>query len=445
MSPSHSRVPAHDLTAERALLACVILDPVCHAELVHAVRPEHFYADRHALIWQALQELDREHAQADQLTLRERLERAGKLQRVGGDEYLLALTDTIPTLKNGEHFATRVRELAAVRAVVLAAQNVLAEGYQPIESVPDYLARAQRAVSQAIDLHAVGAEPVHIGVGVDEVFDQLVARAGGKGCPVSTGLKTLDFVFDGGLWPGEVTILAGRPGTAKTSLALCISLHASRRSGPVLIHSLEMPRSQMSRRLLSIVSGVAGARIRQNRLSGDEMDRLRAAGDELRAGRIQIEDSSGVTMADIARNARRQKRRGGLALLVIDYLQLVRPVERDKSREREVSEISTATKRLARDLEIPVLAIASMNRDSEARGASSKKPTIAQLRESGSIESDADTVALLYRDEMHNAKSEFAGLCEVIVGKQRNGAIGSVDVGFQKELTRFHDVERRQS
>lgn len=438
------RVPPNDLAAERELINCCLLDPDSHAELVHAVEPGDFYRDAHGLIWEALRELDREHVRADAVTLRERVARAGRLQRVGGDEYLGELFDSIPTLDNGEYFAERVRQLAAVRAVITASHEIAAEGYAPIEDVPDYLARAERALSKAVDGRAVTSEPVPVADAVHEAMNALVARAGGEGTPVSTGLSDFDFALGGGLWPGEVTYLAGSPGTGKTALAIQIARTVEQARGTVLFFSLEMPKRQLAARLLSQEAKVDGNRIRMCRLTGEEMQRVVQAGEAISRGNLLIEDSSGVSIGDVARHARRTKRRKGLMLVVVDYVQLLRATVRNESREREVNEISKDIKRLARDLDVPLLGLCSLNRGSGStvgRNAD-RRPTMHQLRESGALESDADNVILLYRDDLINPQSEKPGQCDAIIGKQRNGMTGDVTLRFVKEHTRFENLER---
>lgn len=442
MNAIATRVPPHDLRAERALIELCLIDHDVHAELAQAVRASDFYKDAHALIWEAIQSLDRDHVRADSLTLRSRLESAGQLQRVGGDDYLLGLHDgALPSLVNAEHFAQRIRECASVRRTIHAAHEIAAEGYSPLESVPDYLSRAEKTIVSAVDGHVGSAEPVHVSAAIDEAITAMVGRAEGIGTPSSTGLSDLDFALGNGLWPGEVTVLSGTPGTGKTALALQIARHVDRERGPVLFHSLEMPKRQLANRLISQEARVDGNRIRIMRLNGDDMAAINAAGQAISAGRLHIEDASSPTIGDIARNARRMKRKQGLALLVIDYLQLVRPVERGDSREREVNDVSKAMLALAKDLEIPILALASLNRASESRGKAAR-PTIRQLRESGAIESDAHNVLLLYREDLESPECDRKGLCDVIIGKQRNGMTGDVTLRFVKEHTRFVNFEQ---
>lgn len=434
------RVPAHDLRTERALIGSCMLSREIQTSLVDTVEPGNFYRDAHGFVWEALRACERAGELGDTLALSTRLRAAGKLDKVGGDEALLAFTDTIPTLENAESLARRVRELAAVRAVVETCHRIAAEGYEPVDDVPAFLARAERAVALAAEQHVSDAEPVTIGEAAEQSVARLVARQSGKledGSPVSTGLGPLDWILAGGFWPGRLYVIAGRPGMGKTSLAQQCATAASKRE-PALFFSLEMPAEEVGDRAISLDAQIDGERIRASKLSEQEMRGIFAACNRLKGTRVRIDDTPGATLAHVRRVARRQKRRHGLGLVVVDYLQLMRSTGRHDSREQEVSEISRSLKELAKELAVPVVALSQLNRKCDDRG--DKRPLLSDLRESGAIEQDADAIVFIYRDDAYNAESKEPGIAELIVAKQRGGRTGTVKVHFRRELTAFYEL-----
>ena len=430
-----------DVAAEKTVLGGAILDREIAIEVCALLRAGDFYNDRHALVYEALSAQLQADRPTDTLGLRGALESGGKLSRVGGDEFLLALTDTIPTLANVTAHAQRVRELATLRAALDAMRDVLREAEEGVDDVNDFLSRAEGTVSRATQARALTSEPVLLATAVDEVFAQVIDRAEGKHLGHRTGFLKFD-EYLGGMVPGEVIALGGRPGMGKTSFALQLALGVERNSTmPVLFQSIEMPRVQLAMRALAAESMVDGQKIRDAaRLSRGDMDELREAGARLSRQRVWVDDCGSVTVADIALKARRVKRQHGLAMLVVDYLQLIRSASRSESREEAVGETSRGLRALAKELGIPVLALVSLNRKCEERGKD-KRPMISDIRESGTIESDADTVLLLYRDEVYNAESDDRSVAEVIIGKQRNGPTGTIRLRFDSSRTRFDNLE----
>ena len=435
------RAPAHDMRAEVALIGCCLLDSQCHAELAHTVAPGDFYKDAHAIIWEALQALELARVEADTLALREQLVLAGRLERVGGDEAILSLTDTIPTLANAEHYAAIVRGLASVRAVTAAAHRIAAEGYEPIEDVGGYLERSETAIAEAAEARSIDREPITLGQAAELSLGRLVARQSGKladGAPVSTGLRSLDNQLRGGNWPGRLIIIAGRPGMGKSALAQQEAVAAGKK-GPALIFSLEMPVDELGDRAIASDAEVDSHRMSASHLNADEMSRIMASTSRLHREGVWVDDKPGVTVAYVRRVARRFKRKRGLSLVVIDYLQLMRPVKRSDSREQEVAELSRSLKELAKELGVPVVALSQLNRKCEDRG--DKRPMMQDLRESGALEQDADVVIFVYRDDVYNDASKEPGIAELIVAKQRGGSVGTVKTYFRKEVTAFRDLE----
>lgn len=441
-----------DLVSERAVLGGALLDHDIAQEVCALLRPEHYARDAHGFVHAALAAQLAAGRPTDHIGVRSALEAAGKLERAGGDEGLFALTDTIPTLANVSAHAKRVRELAALRCAVDAAKHLLAEAEQGVEDVPDFLGRAEVAVGRAIEGHSFGSEPVRLDQALTEVIADLTARAeSGRSFGHRTGLVSLDRQL-GGMVPGELIVLGGRPGQGKTSLALELALGVERSSQlPVFFQSIEMPRAQLAQRILSAKASVPLKAMREMQLQRGHLDELFATADRLRTARVWLDDSPRVTVSDYGRQLRRIQRQHGLAMGVIDYLQLMRAVEKHASREQAVSEISRSLKALAKELHVPILALASLNRGPENARSADNRPRMSHLRESGSIESDADTVMLLYREEeyvtvdpdavMRGEARDNRGIAEVIIDKNRNGATGTVQLSWNEEYTRFANLE----
>ncbi len=381
----------------------------------------------------------------DTVTLRERLSTAGKLQRVGGDEYLLALTDTIPTVANIEAHAKIVLEKAVVRRVIHACHETSARGYGDYGSMEEYLDEAERSMFEvAKERLKSGYE--HINEVVLRTFEEITAAAERKehitGLP--TGFRHLDW-YTAGFHPGDLVICAGRPGMGKTAFAMNIAIHACRaRQATVAVFSLEMPKEQLARRLLCSEAGVDGNKLRTGRLTRDDWAPLTRAAGELSELPVWMDDTPALTLMELRAKARRLKSDKGLELIVVDYLQLMRSGTRSESREQEISEISRSLKGLAKELSLPVLALSQLNRGVESRGNKDKRPQLSDLRESGAIEQDADTILFIYRDEVYNPESTDKGIAEIIIGKQRAGPTGIVKCLFRREYTRFENLDQQR-
>lgn len=438
------RVPPHDLESERRLIGSCMLDRDSASALAESVSPDHFYRDAHGFVWQAVQACERAGVVADTHEVRCRLVDAGKLAAVGGDEVLLWLTDVIPTLANAEALARRVRDLSAARSMIAAAQLVLAEGYDGIDDVGDYLARSERAISRAAAERVDDRDFMSLGDASADAYGRLVARQSGKledGAPIATGLHRLDNSLGGGFWPGDLVIVAGRPGSGKSAFALQRCAREAGRRALCAFFSLEMPAYQLGSRAMAADAGIDSNLIRTSRLSSDDMRRLeqsRAMGDAT----VWIDDVPGATIGDVRRKTMRlQRKRGAVSMVVVDYLQLMRAVVKSGSREQDVSEISRSLKELAKELAVPVVALCQMNRDFEKRGKDAK-PQLSDLRESGAIEQDADTVLFIHRQELADKENaQVRGLAEIIIGKQRAGITGVCEVAFRSETTSFENLE----
>jgi replicative DNA helicase len=444
--PSSGRVPPNDQNAERAVLGGILLEnEALNTVTEMPLRAADFYKDAHGMIYEAMMELFAEGQPVDTVTLRERLATSGKLPRVGGDEYLLALTDTIPTVANIEAHARIVKEKSVVRRVIHACYETAAKGYGDYGPVEQFLDEAERAVFD-VAKERLRSPYEHINDVVMRTFEEITAAAERKehitGLP--TGFRHLDW-YTAGFHPGDLVICAGRPGMGKTAFAMNLALNACRaRRAGVVVFSLEMPKEQLARRLLCSEAGVDGNRLRSGRLTRDDWAPLTRAAGELSELPIWMDDTPGLTMMELRAKARRLKSDKGLDLIVVDYLQLMRSGTRNESREQEISEISRSLKGLAKELSLPVLALSQLNRGVETRGNKDKRPQLSDLRESGAIEQDADTILFIYRDEVYNPESTEKGIAEIIIGKQRAGPTGTVRCAFKREYTRFENLDEHR-
>jgi replicative DNA helicase len=440
------RVPPNDLNAERAVLGGVMLEnEALNVVTELPLRPADFYKDAHAMIFEAILELFAESQPVDTVTLRERLATSGRLSRIGGDEYLLSLTDTIPTVANIEAHARIVQEKAVVRRVITAAYEIAARGYGDYGGAETFLDDAERAVFE-VSKDRLRSPYEHINDVVLRTFEEITAAAERKehitGLP--SGFRHLDW-YTAGMHPGDLIICAGRPGMGKTAFAMNVAMNACRaRNAGVVVFSLEMPKEQLARRLLCSEAGVDGNRLRSGRLTRDDWAPLTRAAGELSELPMWMDDTPGLSMMELRAKARRLKSDKGLALIVVDYLQLMRSGTRTESREQEISEISRSLKGLAKELSLPVMALSQLNRGVETRGNKDKRPQLSDLRESGAIEQDADTILFIYRDEVYNPESQEKGIAEIIIGKQRAGPTGTVRCAFKREYTRFENLEEHR-
>ena len=400
-----------------------------------------FYSEANAKIFEAMTELFRRSQPVDHVTLREALLHSGKLASVGGDEYLLSLTNTIPSVSNIQAYARIVREKAVVRALLRACHEVVARGYGDYGPFEEFLDSAESSIFGVAKERARNPYE-HVKDVVMRTFEDIheTARRGEAITGLPTGFRELD-KKTAGMHPGDLIIVAGRPGMGKTAFALNVACHACRKgNAPVAVFSLEMSNRQLVARLLSSESRVDGNRIRTGQLLKEDWSKLASAAGTVSELPIWIDDTPAITLLELRAKARRLKSEVGLGLIVVDYLQLMRSGSRNDSREQEISEISRSLKALAKELEIPLIALSQLNRGVESRGVKDKRPQLSDLRESGAIEQDADTIWFIYRDEVYNRDSEDHGIAEIIIGKQRAGPTGTCRVHFASEHTRFDDL-----
>lgn len=443
-TPSSGKQPPHSLEAEQSVLGAILLDHgVLDALEGLLPTPEAFYLEAHRRIYKAMQRLRARSAPVDLVTLSEELRAQGDLEAVGGVTYLVSLQESVPTALYAEHYARIVAEKWALRRLIHAAGEAMRLAYEGEGSVDEILDQAGRKVLE-VGFTGREEEGRPLRELVHETFEHIEALFQSKGetAGVRTGFKDLDELI-GTLAPGSLNIIAARPSMGKTAFALSIALHAALKEGvPVAIYSLEMPTSQLVLRMLCSEARIDQSRLRQGNLTDRDFTRLVDAASRLSEAPIFIDDSPDLTLMELRARSRRLKVREGVGLIVVDYLQLISspPSRNGENRQQEIAAISRGLKGLARELSVPVLALSQLSRAVESR--LSKRPMLSDLRESGSLEQDADLVMFIYRDEYYNPNSEKAGIAEIIIGKQRNGPTGTVELQFHPQHVRFNDLAK---
>ncbi|MBO6939150.1 MAG: replicative DNA helicase [Deltaproteobacteria bacterium] len=435
------RVPPNALEAERAVLGGVLLENDAMNVITEILVPEDFYSQANATLYEIMRDLASRSSPIDQVTLRESLVGAQKLQAIGGDDYLFQLTNTIPTVANIEAHARIVKDKAVVRKLITACHEIAATGYGDYGELEQYLDQAEASVFSVAKQRARNPYE-HVKDVVMRTFEEIheAAKRGDAITGLSTGFDRLD-KMTAGMHPGDLIIIAGRPGMGKTSFALNVGLQACVASNEaVAIFSLEMPKEQLVKRMLCSEARVDGTRMRTGQLHRDDWPKLANAAGILSELPIWIDDTPSISMLELRAKARRLQSEHGLGLIVVDYLQLMRSGSKNDSREQEISEISRNLKGLAKELGLPIIALSQLNRGVESRGNKDKRPQLSDLRESGAIEQDADTIWFIYRDEVYNKETEDRGVAEVIIGKQRAGPTGTCRVRFFNEFTRFDNL-----
>jgi replicative DNA helicase len=433
---SPERLPPYSREAERSALGSMLRDNDVIDDVVQIVRDEHFYTDAHQKIFRGIVALHDKHNPADLVTLAEWLKEQQCIEDIGGYAYIAELWDAAPTAANAEYYARIVRDKGLVRQLIHTSTEILRDAYEQACPADEMLGQAERKVFEIAQLGVVGHH-VTLHEALNEAFKRLDSRTSNDR-PISglpSGYLDLD-ELTAGFQNSELIIVAARPSVGKTSIALnFVRNMVVDHQVPVLFVSLEQSRIELAERLLCCHARVDSHKLRQGHLNAEAIQLLFQAGDELSKAPLYIDDTPGQGMLRIAANARRLMRKG-LKAVVIDYLQLIEPDNRRDSRQEQVANISRRLKFLARELQIPVIALAQVNRSSEER--QDHRPRLADLRESGSIEQDADTVLMLHRPEMHEP-GQHEGVIEVIVAKQRNGPTGEVTLTFLKQFMRFEN------
>ena len=431
------RTPPQDLIAEQGVLGGMLLSKDAIADVVEIIRDRDFYRPAHELIYDAIVDLYGRGEPVDPVTVSAELTKRGDIARAGGAPYLHTLISSVPTAANAGYYAKIVRERAILRRLVEAGTKIVQLGYASEGEVDDAVDQAQAEVYSVTERRA-NEDYVQLSTLLPAALDEIEKISQGvMGEGVKTGFKELDSLTNG-LHPGNMIVLAARPAVGKSTLGLDIARYASIHKGDTsVIFSLEMSRSEITMRMLSAEARVALNNIRAGTLNDEEWARLARRMGEISEAPLFIDDSPNLSLMEIRAKARRLKQRHDLKLIVIDYLQLMTSGKRVENRQQEVSEFSRQLKLLAKELNVPIIAISQLNRSPEQR--SDKKPMLSDLRESGSIEQDADVVILLHRDDLYDNQNR-SGEADLIVAKHRNGPTRTITVSAQLHFARFVDM-----
>lgn len=432
------RIPPHSTEAEKSVLGAALLSKDALFDVVEVVKPQDFYDKNHTEIFEAMLDLNRKNVPVDALTVAEELKKRGSLDMVGGRAYVASLSSGTPTTSNALEYGKIVAEKASVRRLIDTADDIVVKGYEGGMDANQMLDYAESGIFEISQLRQKG-QYAHIRdvlISNIEIIDKASQMEGGL-TGITTGFKYLD-TMTSGLQKSDLIILAARPAMGKTAFALSLALNAAVKGrASVMMFSLEMSKEQLGQRLLSMESKVDMQSLKTGRLERRDWDDINIAMDVLSGANIHIDDTAGITIMEMKSKCRRLKAEEGLDLVVIDYLQLMTTEGKSDSRTQEISVISRNLKLLARELDCPVIVLSQLSRAPETR--TDHRPMLSDLRESGSIEQDADIVIFLYRDEYYNEDTESPGECEVIVAKHRSGPTGTVKLAWLEKLTRFVD------
>jgi len=434
------RLPPQDVEAEKCVLGSIFLDKSALLKVVEILTPEDFYRAAHGAIFRTMLDLFNRNEPIDLITVHAALKERDLLEQVGGASYLAELASFVPTAANVVYYANIVREKAILRRLILASTEIASRCYEAVEPVDELLEEAERKI---FEIRAQGDRKSFFPI--KEVIKDAVLQIEHlhQRREDVTGVPTGFYEFDrltAGLQNSDLIIVAGRPSMGKTSFALNIAQHAAiEHNIPVAIFSLEMSKEQLATRMLCAEARVDAQGVRTGRLSEADWQRLTYAANRLSQAGIFIDDTPAITVLELRAKARRLLAEHGLGLVIIDYLQLMRGRERRERREQEISEISSSLKAMAKELNVPVVALSQLNRRVEERP--DKRPQLSDLRESGAIEQDADVIVFIYRDEVYNKNTNDKGIAELIIGKQRNGPTGVVRLGFQAQYSTFVNLD----
>lgn len=432
-------VPANP-EAEEAVLGSILIDPDAIIKVAPTLRAEDFYLEKHRWIYQAALDLYERRQPPDFITICDELERRGQLQEVGGPAYITELINAVPTAFHVEHYASIVERTSVLRRLISAAGQIAQLAYEDKGEIDEIVDRAEEIVF-GVSEHRLQRFLVPIRQVMNDVITRIdyLASHQGELLGVPTGFRLLDKLL-GGFQKSDLIILAARPSVGKTSLALNIAANAAKRYGQrVAFFSLEMSAEQLVQRLLAAETGIDQQRLRLGQIREEEWPLLMEAAGALSNTMMFIDDTPALSALELRTKARRIHAEHGLDFIVVDYLQLMRGDARAENRVQEISYISRALKWLARELNVPVLALSQLSRAVESRP--DKRPMLSDLRESGSIEQDADVVLFIYREDMYDEDTDRQNIADVIVAKHRNGPTGVVSLYFKKELTQFLELE----
>lgn len=434
------RIPPQNVEAEQAVLGAMLLSHDAVIVAMEKLQSQDFYRDVHRIIFEAMEHLHRENKEIDVITLPDELKRMKKLDDVGGLEYVLNLPNLVGSAANIEYYANIVAEKALARNLISTCTELTTEAYDGQKETEALLDDAERRIFQLSDTKNRG-DFASVGAVVEVTLDKITKlyenKAGLTGLP--TGFRDLDRMTSG-LQPSDLILVAARPSMGKTAFTLNIAQNVGvRQHKTVAFFSLEMSQEQLVQRLLCQIAHIDSQKLRTGQLNSDEeWTRLTDACDKLYESPIYIDDTPGISVAEMRSKARRLKSEHGLDLIIVDYLQLMQG-RNAESRQQEISEISRSLKALARELKVPLIALSQLSRSVESR--QDKRPMLSDLRESGALEQDADIVSFLYREDYYDKETENQHITEVILAKHRNGPVGSVKLYFKNEFTLFLNLD----
>ncbi len=437
-----AKIPPHDIDAEQAVLGSMLTDREAVNAAIEVLKEEAFYREDNRAIYQAIVNLYNKSEPIDIITLKDELESMGKFEQVGGFDYLASLPDKVPTTANVQKYIKIVEEKSILRNLIKTANEIIELGYDPAEDVEDIMDGAEKRIFDLMQSkNQKGYTPikdvlVESFTKLEELYNRKQHITG-----VPTGFAELDYKT-AGLHGSELILIAARPAMGKTAFALNLATNAALRgNAPVAIFSLEMSKDQLVNRILCSEAMVDSNKVRTGKLGEDDWVKLAGAIGPLSEAEIYIDDTPGISVTEIRTKCRKLSIDKGIGLVVIDYLQLVQGSKRAGSREQEIAEISRSLKILAKEINVPVIALSQLSRAVEQRP--DHRPMLSDLRESGSIEQDADIVMFLYRDDYYNKESEKKDIAEVIIAKQRGGQTGTVELLWMGQYTKFVNLERR--
>lgn len=434
----------HDLVAERSLLGSMLISSdVCQTVLSLASKDD-FYLDSHRILFEAMQNIYADNSPVDVTTLTSYLIDKKLLDKTGGVEYLLELSESVPTTSHSEHYLKRLNEKTLLRRLIKESTEIIEKAYGDVENINDFIGEVEKDFLNVTRDRNAG-EFQNVKSVIQKVTDRLVMlqKADGKISGVKTGYYDLDKLTSG-LQKGDLIILAARPSVGKTAFALNVAYNVSYKSDEaVAIFSLEMPAEQLIQRIICSAGSLKAESLRSGSILKESSERYYAAADKVSKCNLYIDDTPGIRVGEIAAKCRRLKREQGLKMIVIDYLQLISgPANSRESRQQEVSDISRQLKMIARELEVPVLALSQLSRSVEKRD--NKRPVLSDLRESGAIEQDADIVSFIHREDYQDPKkeAETQGATDIIIAKHRNGALADIRLVFLKQFSKFANPAR---
>jgi len=436
------KVPPHNSEAEQTVLASALLDHIAVEKIVNLLSNDDFYYEANKEIYDSIKQVHMQNIPVDVLTVSEELKKRGKIDYIGGFEYLARLTENIITSKNVEAYCNIIREKSTLRKLISASNEIIEKGFKESDDVQKVIELAESrifAISQNRSINSF----VEIKDVLMEVFNQLEERAMNKGSitGITTGYDDLDRMTSG-LQKSDLILLAARPSMGKTALALNIAMNAVKKGASVALFSLEMSKEQYVQRIISMESMVESTKLRTGNLDDEDWSRLISVMSTISDYKVFIDDTASVSLFEVMSKCRRLKIEKGLDMIIIDYLQLMTDGGKGgDNRQQEISNISRGLKAMARELNCPVVALSQLSRAPELRN--DHRPIMSDLRESGAIEQDADVVMMLYRDEYYNKEeSEKKGITDVIITKQRNGPVGTIELAWIEQYTKFGNIQK---